>query len=385
MIFEITGSLLERVVELSIKLGISLPEAAARALEEGSEKLTHGLELTPVTEQVSRRAQPWTMEKFIREHWQTMSDAEMARRLGYQPRTVILKRYAFGLKRRKGSRSVERKDKSVTGGTAETETSSGNHYLPSALTPEQKQLVAEKLPTMKLRVIAVELNVPLFEIFRARNEIANDFILAHWQTMTDADMAKVLGYGELLQVCQIRRQLGLNRSSLRRKLPDDFNPEELVKAITEAGLTLTQFAKQRGLKVSLERLSQIAEKCGVNPITDRKPLWYAMRLGKPELGDKSRVQTLLDEKKNANAAAAVVGIEAEQFRRICRAHGIEIEKRRSEMIALVCSQCGTTFRRPKRLVEHDEKLYPDRTLHFCSRVCQGRRLGILHWIGEVSG
>jgi hypothetical protein len=285
-----------------------------------------------------------------------MTDAAMALHLHLSAVTVAIYRQSLGLKR--FAKSDEGASEVVR---------DGDHYASSVLTSEQKKEVLEKLPAIALSDIAIQLGVSLSEIFRARNEIAKDFIVKNWETMTDGEMAKQLGFGRIMtRIVKYRSELNLSRHEQRRKIPADFNLADLKKAITEDGETLTGYAKKMGLHVTRERLSQLAETIGVNPLNDRTPKWYATKYGKPDLGDKSVVEKLLSEKKSVFAAAAAVGITDAIFKRMCELHQIELPTSNVEMIPLSCSHCGTTLWRSKALVDRS----PNKKHWFCKKQCR---------------
>lgn len=373
MFFNITGSLLERLVGVAEKIKITVGETAIQALNFGLNRLGETQEKN-ATEATPSNDNPFltmeTDEEFIRKNYQTTSDNQLANQLNYQPTVVGIKRRALGLFKYRRNFGVK---------------STSVHNLPSILTEAQKQVVLEKLPMMRLRGIAIELGVPVGEVFRARNEIACAFISENWKKMSDSEMAVALGLREGTRVASIRHILGFFRYTLRKKMPDNFDPEELRKAIIEGGETLQGFIRRRGIPVTRERLRQIAGNFGIDT-KQRTALWYANKYGHPELGDKTTIERLLAEKGRAPSAAAAVGLTGDKFFRLCKAHGITPPKNRppAEMVELTCSQCGGKFKRQKALIEFQRSRRPEQTLWFCSKKCQGKRLGSLKGSGEMA-
>ena len=325
MNFDITGSLLERIVEISNQIKITVAETAVRVFNLGLDQLGKAQE-EGTSETTFPNNGPFLTTKII-----------------------------------------------------------GIHEWPSILTDEQKQVTREQLSSLPLREIAAGLGVSVAEVFRARNEIIRDFVSQNWQTMSDSEMAKKLGFKWGTQIAKIRFGLKLHRESFyRESVRDEINPDELRKAITAGGETLTGFCRKRNILVTREYIRQIAGDFGIDT-KHRTPLWYANKCGHPELGDKTAVERLLAEKGRAPSAAAAVGLTESKFLRICKAHGITPPKNRPpvEMVELTCSQCGSVFKRLKTLVESQKGRHPEQKTWFCTKKCQGKMLGSLRGSGET--
>src|SRR3989338_2973975 len=136
MIFDITGSLLERLFKVADRIKTTVADAAKRAFVSGLDQL---------------------------EKIQTNGNSSLKMK-------TVLDLDATFVPLNQSAVSYESKAENV-----------GIHEWPSILTDEQKQVVREQLSSLPLREIAVGLGVSVAEVFRARNEIASAFIAENWK------------------------------------------------------------------------------------------------------------------------------------------------------------------------------------------------------------
>lgn len=249
-----------------------------------------------------------------------------------------------------------------------------SHFSPSPLTPEQKECVRANMTAMTNLQIAEQLECTISEVMQAKNEITEAFVRANWEKMTDGEMGRAFGCIGA-QISRIRHRLGLRRKTggdKHKKIQIAITKEGLEKALTEEGLTLEEFAKKPRVSVSRERIRQIADNLGVK--NEKTPLWYANRLGKPELGNKEWLEKALAEKGSVSAVGNYLALrhgDVEKIKKIYAMHGIVLQKQERPnfqgTVELHCHHCTAAFTLNKSQMKQIEKKGIKR--HFCGDKC----------------
>jgi len=203
-------------------------------------------------------------------------------------------------------------------------------------------------------------------------DFLDKFIQENWQKMTDGEIAKKLEVG-IGTIHSERLSLGLKRTrgkeSGRATLRSQINPEWLRKALLEEGLTPTNIARE--FNVSRERIRHLQDEFLIK-LKDKTPLWYANRMGKPELADKKWLESELAQCGSISALAAKTGVSELRLRTQAERLGInpDLLKPHGELVELTCSECGNKFFRKKVFLKN-----PNQKLFFCSKICQGKFMG----------
>ncbi|TSC58944.1 MAG: hypothetical protein Greene041679_25 [Parcubacteria group bacterium Greene0416_79] len=243
------------------------------------------------------------------------------------------------------------------------------HFLPSPLTEKQKAFVKTNIAVMKNPQIAARLQCTVMAVIQAKNEIIESFIRARWEQMTDGEMGRALGFHKLY-ISIRRRQLGLLRRRGRtsgKKSYAALTKERLEKMLTQEGLTLEKIGRNNGL--SRERIRQIAVNLGVK--RKRRPIWWAKKWGKPELGDRAWVKRALAAKGRVSAIAASLALPHGKVKKICLMHGITLPVYKGRvfqgLVELHCDQCNGLFLR-KNSVQRGLKKKGIKH-HFCRKKC----------------
>jgi len=372
MNFEIVGKLLERTVSLASKLNCDAEILFAEIYRKGLEAMEMA---KPV------RAKQLPSEEtasFIELNWLSMSDDEIAKALGFSHHTVTQYRCNMGLVKRSHSMNV-----------------STHPIEPVAeLSEEEKAKIASK-PEDSHQILSASLHKPIGMIKSYRLKLAEENIREHGTDESDVIAARkfglrardYLGLRRKLHVLRIRG--GAKNHPNKKMEPCELGTvEEIRYALTEGGQTVTGIIEAKGLKITRQRAHQIIDDYGLGGITkQRKPLWYAHRLvglEKTELArnltDKDWVTKRLAESGGRCALAAKLSVPEWSLGSYLRLRlGLEtdLEKSHGEMVELKCSFCKSSFWRPKKLVERDKKLHPNKTNYFHNKICQGKWLGAL--------
>lgn len=119
------------------------------------------------------------------------------------------------------------------------------------------------------------------------------YIREHWLTQTDEEMAAVLGYSVFpIQKCRNKmcltrpkgRPKGSNKkpveSEVRKRTPisQSIDRTEFEYMVTQGGYTMTDYAREKGLVCSRERLRQIAVELSIkHSPSDRTAEWFTAR------------------------------------------------------------------------------------------------------------
>lgn len=256
-------------------------------------------------------------EQYISANWKTMSDLEMAKKLGIHPTRVKRIRYDLGLFRQIGR-------------------------------PQAPQANDRRL-----------------------------FVEDNWQTMSDKEMSDNMGISAF-NVRAIRHKLGFLR---RKKTKTNINVDLLTRALLEEGETLASFAQKNKLTgaVSKQRISQICEINGIDISKDRKPVWYAKRYNCPVLADKDQLATLLNEYRSVPAMAALLQVGPFLLKKILSMHQIDfggVLRGKAPRVELTCSNpdCQKKFFRTKKSFTVSQKKNPNH-VPYCSKKCFGHVLG----------
>ncbi|MBU6232031.1 hypothetical protein KGP36_05245 [Patescibacteria group bacterium] len=302
-----------------------------------------------------------------------MSDEEMAKELGLSSLTIRQYRCNMGLTR--------------------LERASDRHSrleVVKELTGEEKAEILSK-PECSHETLSQNLRKPIGMIKRYRLDLAEKHMLENSIAETDVIGASKVGL-KTTDYKRLRIKLGFRRSrggghSNKKVDPCELGTvDEIRYALTEGGQTMSDIVRIKKLPISRERARQIISEYGLNgQANQRKPLWYAHTLVGIEnhelarnLADKSWVTKQLAESGGLRALAAKLGVTFGRLSTYLR-YRLELdtglEKSHGELVELKCSFCHSSFWRAKVSVERDKKKHPNKTTHFCNKICQGKWLG----------
>jgi len=360
---------LEQVARYSHDQHISLDKAFRQILLLG---------LSQLEVQISAVARD-ERKKFIQEHWQSESDKELAIACNCSIDEIRDERSVLGLKRQLGRRTFSHRRDEVYGIIREQWMHKSDLELARELgfargtvacyrshlgLKRGNNITAHKPPTLAQDEASVTVKDS------AGNDPATQFILMHYLTMSDGELGRSLGISRGAVVTK-RLRLGLQR---RRSdgVRLQIDPDSLKEAVTNGGLTLTEFMSQNNIHVTRERMRQICDELGIiSNHTTRTPLWYANRVGKPEISDKGWLEDQLREALGASALGVRLGIATWAINAQAKRLGIDPTFLRASvpLIKLQCAGpgCGRSFTRKKTLIRN-----PSQKVYFCNKVCHGK-------------
>jgi hypothetical protein len=232
------------------------------------------------------------------------------------------------------------------------------------------------LTTLKPAQMARKLKRTLKVLAR---ENARNFIRQNWRGMNDTAIGSALGLRSAT-VCGLRRELGLHRS--REGIADAIDWNDLRCAVVDGGQTLSEYHREKGLKITFERLRQLCAKRGI--YGRLKGLgWYANRMGNPNLMRKEFVEHLLVTHGSLSRAAEAIGVRRDELERQVARLGV-IVPQRNHKVELVCAnpKCKRKFTVSLRVAhkrlqarrKHNPTISDDLNQLFCSRRCHSRSL-----------
>ncbi len=205
---------------------------------------------------------------------------------------------------------------------------------------------------------------------------------------TDGELAYVFGCSTQT-IIRKRAELGLSRKAAKRRkkadgedaFRDKISPERLRAMLLEEGKTEKNIGDAYG--VSRERVRQVANECLID-VKDRKPIWYARKVGAPdELGTKDSFTRLLVEHNGPNGLETHLYAQGKRITvRWLRVQAARLEvddallHQLGELVQVACANadCGKTIYRRKQQYDLSKK-----KTFWCNRICQGR------WIGNNHG
>jgi transcriptional regulator with XRE-family HTH domain len=158
----------------------------------------------------------------------------------------------------------------------------------------------------------------------------------------------------------------------------ELSEEELRWALLEGGLTLRDLARRYG--VSREWIRQLAQKkAGIKSAPkERKPSWYAQRMGRPELASKEWLCQELVKAGSVKGLARKLGIGLDTLKTQLARLNIDYRQLLADSslswVEVSCRWCGKKIRRPTRNFTVRKYRYS-----FCNRYCLGK------WLGTTSG
>ena len=204
-------------------------------------------------------------DRYVREHWEQQSDAEMAEALGFTRRLVEKYRQMMGCLRYSKSRLRLR---GISGAFVLWDTRSryylqqhwrtrSDREISTALGCKETAVKQERLRRGWLRGAAKNVG-------GAWSPVEVDYLQQHWRVLTDAQIAQVLGRPKGA-VCAKRNALHLNwpngkyrrgRASTLAPSVEVWTPEkdELLRVGVATGQSLTRVSRFLGIPVGLVRL-----------------------------------------------------------------------------------------------------------------------------------
>lgn len=249
---------------------------------------------------------------------------------------------------------------------------------PSVLDEQGKSFIREHAASMRNQELAHTLRLSFQEAREARLAYAEEFVLTNWKTKNDAELRQATGRLSM-SIIKFRNTLGLRRQKYRNgRAPAEVDAEELKRAVTVGGKTLTEFFRSKGVACTRERMRQIANEKGVETsATVRTVEWYTTRWNIPHLAEKAVFERESAEAKSTQALAGKYGdqeLTVNKVRVLARKHGISLPDGRctTELVPLVCANphCGRSFSRSHSLVETNSmRTGKKQNRFFCSRAC----------------
>ena len=329
-------------------------------------------------------------KKFIQEHWQLESDKELAIACNCSIDEIRDERSVLGLKRQLGRRTFSHRRDEVNEiirvqwtqksdlelarglGLARGTVACYRSYL--GLRRDKRILLPTNPPTL------AQDKAPVTVKDSIEDDATTQFIRMHYLTMSDGELGRSLGLNRA-DVIRRRYMLGLQKMRSQEsegvRLQIDFNA--LKEAVTNGGLTLTEYMCQKNITVTRERMRQLCDENGIQSnYKTRTPLWYANRVGEPNLANKAWLEDQLREAFGASALGARLGgITMEVIKAQARRLGIDpaLLKASIPLIELRCSGpgCGRSFFRKKTLIRN-----PSQKVYFCNKVCHGKWMATFH-------
>lgn len=350
--------LLDKVFRIARKLNTGLEETLKRALNRGLQLLngesapgTIGAQMwekVPVGD--GRKEKRIKKLAFIKEHWQNMSDQEMAQALDCNTDYICILRNSLGYKRERGGMKIFAEENKI-------------QFLKENFQKFTDSDLAKELGLSINQIRRLRRGLGLIKKIGGRNPWTQkeiDFLRQNFKSMSDVQLARKL-HRTRSSVLHKRFMLGFKRE--RPKL--EIDPLWLRKALLEDGLTCQDVARQ--YKVSREYISKLADELRINIKKKRKLQWYANRAKKPQLADREFLTSALRD-MSLNALANNLQVSWSLISKQLERLGLDLEKLRRERtyIELTCYFCGKKFWRLKSTVRKNQKHV------FCNRICNGK-------------
>lgn len=143
-------------------------------------------------------------------------------------------------------------------------------------------------------------------------------------------------------------------------LKAELNPVKLQRVLLIGGLTIEEVAQQYA--VTGEAVRRL---CDFSVREQRKPLWYAVRLGHPELGDKEIFLELLHQAGSGPRLARQLGLKAGMIVRQAKRLGISLSGLHTTKVN--CANCGASIERTKAEIKKAQKI--GQIDFYCFRSC----------------
>lgn len=168
---------------------------------------------------------------------------------------------------------------------------------------------------------------------------------------------------------EIWRKFGkISGNSKKRKLGYlkhlKINLSFLRKALSQGGMTIGDFVRQ--WNVSRQVCYNFLRK-NIGKI-EKEPLWYAKRLGKPELADRVWLEKTLRQTGSVSILAKEIGISPFRLITHLRRLGISRPEVQAERLIITCTVCGKVIERPRY------RFRSKKGIAFCNKKCQRRWL-----------
>lgn len=378
MNIEIVGMLLERLTALAELLRGDPEYLAPEVFRKGLEVMEYR-----AATQKSKEPHSSKSKTYIREHWETQTDEEMALVLGIQAETVRVYRGTLGLMRRKSLMFAPVLHPSENGAAPAMSSLSDTAKADIAAHPERSH-----------EDMAVSLCANPLQIKKYRVELAGHFLSkGEWPKETDGAIGARFGLN-FTDISTLRRASGMFRlRSQRSEKVSHYiallgGADAIKEALQNGGKTITELFLDKGITsavLSRERMRQLIGTVGLTGEKEQHTLlWYAARTFGPEraelaqeLSNPETFRRRLAEAGSLPALAGKLRVSETRLRGFAEKAGLTSAEdkllcgQRGVLIALVCSTCGGTFCRPKARVEREKRKYPDKKTWFCNKTCQG--------------
>jgi hypothetical protein len=359
-----------RLSAIAEKKGRSLEELIPEMLERGIASLEQLPASSPVEKVGRPRGAKAQKQQFIREHYKSMTDDEMAQALDASPKTITLYRYELGLKHKK----VPTMDNSPEQATS--------------LTEVHKAFVKDNLSLSNLE-IARKFGVKKKLVAEYRRSLLRTYLQGEGKDAKVAATAVMYGMHPV-EVSHLRSSLGLARPDVKTNydLSALGSRENILFALTRGGKTTMDLIREFNLSVSREGFRQILiKRFGITGAEDRTYEWHARRMarGKEELFQKLVDKPALEAKLSTTpitVVAAELGVDIRPLDLYLKNHlhlDVSVALSNKRMTELVCSnpECDKPegkFFRPTRSVKKDREKNPGKSV-FCSKKCFGQVIG----------
>jgi hypothetical protein len=373
--FTLSGKLLDLVTKISQVAHVDTKKVLEAALLFGAVQLDGlGKKVRTVFENADRTFD--ANDVYIIGHWMEQTDEELASALNLSTYSVFRRRCKLGLHHKRGPKRIESNQASY------------RSLHDEDLTLEDKEYIRTHLQD-KNRNIAVVIKKRTGLIISFRRELARKLIKAEYakpvgEQRLDVELGKEVGLPKN-DISHLRLyELNLKRIRWYDSESKKINHEDLKHQVTVAGLTVPEYIRMKGIKLTRSRVGQICEQIGISPVNDFRTVdWYANRYKQPILKEPERVKALLEGQGAISTVAAQLGLGIGGFIGYLKKAGInhEVYRRgRSALITLTCSNpnCPKPERKFEKVKSHHDahlRKDPQRKTWYCSRACHGSVLG----------
>jgi len=341
-LLKIESPRLERLLEHTAELKeMSVERFAKLAFVKGLRKIAESAKPETKTSKA--------IKEYILAHWESKTDIQMGRVLGYSFVYIQRIRLRMGLKRKKG--------------------------------PDTERDLAAT-PVTDLPLTSTEKR-------RKKYEALDPLIREHWQTKDDWEIGRLLDPVVDGTTVRLRRyKLDLKRkkgekSAAREglRILDQIDGLEFERMVLREGYTMTDYLKFKDLRCSRERLRQVAEQLGLkHSPEDREPSWLLMRkareLGNFNLANREWLTEKIAQYQSMATLAAELKIREPGLYFFIRSFKLfhpSFRKHGAETVNLMCTKCGKGFVRLKRWVDKPMQKTNGRAQEFfCSQSCSGQ-------------
>jgi hypothetical protein len=328
-------------------------------------------------------------DMYIRTHWESQTDAEMAAALGCKSHHIVAVRKDLGLVKngrirpKPKSQQVSEQDDAVP--------------VPKLTGEDLKKAIIELLPTKKIAEIARQFRIKFAKVKEIRNEEIERQILESNGSISDVDMAERFKVN-WAKIMALRNQLGIKldrKFKAIKTLEDKLDLKDLESALTEGGETMAGYIRAKELHTTRERLRQLCVSKNIpHQLKDRKPIWHINKIARDHdqagFTDKEWVDARFAEARSLfSEFVPLVKLNPDLARRVLEFHGITWNKRSTktpkshEFVELVCSnpECAITFKRSKRT--HESTLGKAQKKGSTPKTCCSRKCNKM--IGTIRG